>query len=237
MIPPPALVAVTALAAVALCGCGRQRPDPRGVDRDEVLLRVSATGTAENAPTEARFSVGLSSIAATGPAASEANAAKMNAIVAALAKLGVEKKDLQTQRLFVARIGFGPNRNRFEASNTVTVRVRRIDQAGPALAAATAAGANVLSGPDLRVGDPEAAALTAYANAYKAARTRAETYAKAAGLKVARVLTITDGGGAVRPVDYSTIQTAAPVAQVAPPVMGGTDTSAVRVSVDFALAK
>jgi uncharacterized protein YggE len=42
----------------------------------------------------------------------------------------------------------------------------------------------------MTVSDPEAANRSAYAQAYKAARARAETYAAAAGLKISRVLAI-----------------------------------------------
>ena len=38
--------------------------------------------------------------------------------------------------------------------------------------AATEAGANIMSGPELRMSDPEAAANTAYGNAFKAAEAR-----------------------------------------------------------------
>ena len=65
---------------------------------------------------------------------------------------------------------------------------------GEAIAAATEAGANLLSGPDLRVSDREKASRSAYAAAYRAARARAEAYAGAAGLKIDRVLAIHDGG-------------------------------------------
>ena len=65
---------------------------------------------------------------------------------------------------------------------------------GDAVTAVTEAGANVMSGPDLRISDRESANKSAYAAAYRAARSRAEAYAGAAGLKIDRVLAIRDGG-------------------------------------------
>lgn len=228
---------VAAGSALLLAGCSRGPRDPRGVGRDEVLVQVTASGQAETAPNEASFSAGISSIGATAGAATAANNAIMNRIVPALAGFGVAKADIQTQRLTVARIDYGPNKNKFEANNVVSVRMRSIDKAGPAIAAVTQAGANVLSGPDIRVGDPEAASRSAYANAYKAARARADTYAEAAGMKVARVLTIRDGGMSAPPVMYEAamMDRVAPQAAAPPPVMAGTNTSQVNVSVDFAL--
>ena len=76
------------------------------------------------------------------------------------------------------RITWGDNRGKYEAANTLAVRVRNTDRVGQAIAAVTAAGANIVSGPNLSVADPEKANLGAYDLAYKAARAKAEAYAE-----------------------------------------------------------
>jgi uncharacterized protein YggE len=230
-----------AAAALALSGCGQHRPDPRGVERGEVLLQVSAIGRADTTPDQARFAIGVSSIGANAQEATAANNRKMNAVVTALKGLGVDDKDIQTKQLTVSRQDWGVAKGKFEANNVVEIRVRAIDKAGAAIAAATQAGANVMWGPNLSVADPEAAGRGAYANAFKAARARADTYAEAAGMKVARVLTIRDGvgSGGPPPMPYpmadAAMRMTEQAANVAPPVMAGTDTQQVAVSVDFAL--
>ena len=236
-----AAIGLVSMAAVSLAGCGALPGSQRGggLERGETLLQTSATGTAETKPDEANISVGVSSIGLTSEVATAANNQKINAVVGALKALGVAEADMQTQQLSVSRIGYGPNRNKFEASNTITIRVRDVSKAGAAIQAATRAGANILSGPDLRVSDPEAANKGAYAAAYKTARARADTYAEAAGLKIVRVLVIRDGGTPAPPspmmayesADMAVNQRAAP-----PPVFAGSDRSSVSVSVDFALA-
>ncbi|HEX2765000.1 MAG TPA: SIMPL domain-containing protein [Allosphingosinicella sp.] len=231
--------AAPALALFLVAGCSAPTPDPRGVERDEVLVQVSASGRAEAKPDEARFTAGVETIAATSAEASARNAATMNAVAAALGRLGVKREDLQTQALRLARIDYGPNRGRFQAQNLVEVRVRDVAKAGEAVAAVTQAGANVVSGPNLAVSDPENASRTAYAAAYRAARARAEAYAGAAGMRVARVLAIRDGGGERPPRPYygDAAETAGVVAQAAaPPVEAGRTRSEVQVRVDFALA-
>ena len=72
--------------------------------------------------------------------------------------------------------------------------MRDVTKVGDAVTAVTEAGANVMSGPDLRVSNREAASRSAYARAYRAARARAEAYAGAADLKIDRILGIYDGG-------------------------------------------
>ena len=111
----------------------------------------------------------------------------------------------------------------------------------PAPSSVTEAGANVLSGPNLRVSDRERASRSAYAAAYKAARSRAEAYAEAAGLKIDRILGIYDGGeyGMPEPPPYASRDVVAQSAAPAPPPASfspGTSTTEVRVRVDFALS-
>ena len=185
------------LAALLLAGCGGETPyDPRGVDHEETLLSVSATGEAETRPDEARFQAGVNNWAASARAASEANAKQIREIVAALQAAGVAEKDIQTRTVSVQRIDYGERRGQYQASNIVAVTVRDVDKTGDVVTAVTEAGATIVSGPDLRMSDPEKAANSAYGAAYKAARARAEAYAEAAGMEIARVLTIRDMGGA-----------------------------------------
>ena len=228
-------VLILPLALLAAC---QQAPDPRGVARDETLLTVNATGRAETRPDEARIQLGVQSLGANGGEASRANNEKMAKVSAALTGLGIKPDDLQTRNLTLQRIDYGKDRGRFRADNVVEVRLRDMTKVGQAIPAATDAGANVLSGPELRVSDREAANRSAYAAAYRAARSRAEAYAGAADLKIARVLAIRDGGEAGGPIPYAgdAMQEAATVANVAPPPFNpGMSSSEVRVRVDFAL--
>jgi uncharacterized protein YggE len=227
------------LSCLMLAACGDPPADPRGVDHDEVLLQVMATGRTDSRPDEARFTAGVSTIGATAGAASSVNSATINRVVKALEGLGVKPDDVQTRSITLSRIDYGRDRGRYQANNLIEVRVRDLKRAGEAIAATTEAGANVLSGPDLRVSDPEAASRSAYAQAYKAARARAEAYAGAAGLKVARVLTIRDTGDGGEPPPYygdaAMNMEQRAVATAAPPVMPGVSSREVRVRADFAL--
>jgi hypothetical protein len=224
-----------------LSACSATAPNPQRVKPDETLLQVSATGRAETAPNEARFSAGVQSIGANAGEASRRNNETINKVLAALDALGVRKEDVQTRQVSLQRITYGANKGRFEASNMIEVRMRDVGKAGEAIAATTDAGANVLSGPNLTVGDPETARNGAYANAFKAARSRAEAYAGAAGLKVLRVLTIRDSGQGSyfgRDSDATMAVEAAPppIEQAsAPMIRPGVNTSEVSVQVDFAL--
>ncbi len=236
-----------AVTAAALAACQRAAPDPRGVGHDETLLTVNATGRADTRPDEARLQLGVQSIAASSGEASRLNREKMDRVAAALAKLGVKPDDLQTRNLSLQRIDYGPERGRFRADNVLEVKMRAMDRVGDAVTAVTEAGANVLSGPELRVSDRESASRSAYAAAYRAARARAEAYSSAAGLKIDRVLGIYDGGESNVPPPYGRHSSMDVVAQSAapppPPTVApapfnpGINTTEVRVRVDFALSQ
>lgn len=242
------------LAPLTLAACGDTSADPRGVDRSETLLSVSASGQAESRPDRAQFQAGIETWAGTARQASAANGDKIAEIVAALRALGVVERDIQTRTVSVQRIEYGSRRGQFRAANVVEVTLRDPAKAGAAVAAVTEAGANIVSGPSLSMTDPEATANLAYADAYKAARARAEAYAKAAGMEVGRVLYIRDAGGTqgqtylrgAEMVEQSSVDArvgnhaAVPVAPPPPPpvtpgMMIGTARSDVYIQVDFAL--
>ena len=237
---------VLLLATCALTACSPRAPDPRGVDHDETLLRLSASGEAEAVPDEAFIQLGVNTTAATARAAQEANTKKIETIVKALADLGVAAKDTQTRNLSLQKIEYGASKGRYQASNIIAVRMHDAPRAGEAVTRATEAGANVMSGPALRIADPEKANRGAYIAAFKAARTRAEAYADAAGMKIERVLTIRDGGqssgGYPQPVmeqAMDAIMSAPPPVSPPPPpvsIRPGTMLTRVSVQVDFALA-
>jgi uncharacterized protein len=228
------------IGLLALAGCTGAPDGPR-LKGDEVLLQVVASGRTETRPDEARITVGVSNTAGTAAAASAANAAVMQRLTQALAGLGVKADDLQTRNLTLARIDYGPQRGQYRAENLMDVRVREVARAGEVVVAATSVGGNVVSGPNLRIADPERGDNAAYAAAYRAARARANAYAGAAGLKVDRVLAIRDGATPGRRMAYEG-DAAAVGAQVenmaaAPPVQAGVSTREVRVRVDFALRR
>ncbi len=245
---PRRLALIPALAApLMLAACGSAAPDPRGVDRQETLLSVSATGEAETRPDQAFFQVGVENFGQTGEVASAANRKDIAALLAALKAAGVAEKDIQTRAVNIQRIEWGDRKGQYQASNIVAVTVRDIARAGAAVAAATGAGANVMSGPDLRMTDPETAANSAYAAAYANARKRAEAYAEAAGMEISRVLYIRDAGGmqgnryipgAVPPpppMMPQSVMVEERTTAAGGVIQPGQTTSTVSVQVDFAL--
>ena len=236
---------------LALAACSDPSDVARGVDHGETLLSVSASGQAESRPDRAEFEAGIQTWGSSARAASAANDEKIAEIVAALRELGVAQEDIQTRTVSVQRIDWGDRRGQFQAANVVAVTMDDPDRAGAAVSAVTEAGANIVSGPNLSMADPEESANQAYAEAYRAARKRAEAYAQAAGMEISRVLYIRDAGGqqgntwlrGAEAMAESAPQMAPPPAintsiraeQGSPGMMIGTTRSQVYIQVDFAL--
>lgn len=242
-------------APLALAACGDRVDEARGVDRGETLLSVSATGQAESRPDRAQFQAGIETFSRSATAASEANAEKIEEIVAALREFGIAEDDIQTQNVSVQRVRWGDRKGQYQASNVFEVTMDDPDRAGAAISAVTEAGANVLSGPNLTMSEPEKVLNLAYADAYAAARERAEAYAGAAGMEISRVLYIRDAGGRQgrewiqgAQVMNDAMAESASMAPPPPPaspavrtqggspgMMVGTTRSQVHIQVDFAL--
>ena len=78
--------------------------------------------------------------------------------------------------------------------NQVNVRFRDIAKTGAILDALVAEGANQINGPTLTIDRPEAALDEARTQAIAVARARADLYARALGMRVVRVLSVSEAG-------------------------------------------
>ena len=162
-------------------------------------LDISATGEATRVPDVANISAGVITRAATARAALEQNAARMDRVRASLKRAGIADRDIQTSNISLNPEyryvnNEPPQLTGYSASNTVTVRFRDIANAGKILDALVKEGANQLNGPTLTIDKPEAALDEARAQAIAKGRARAELYARSMGLRVVRIVAVTESG-------------------------------------------
>lgn len=163
-------------------------------------LDISATGESKRVPDIAAISAGVVTQSPDASAALSANAARMSRVIAALKRAGVAERDIATSQISLnPQYRYGenvpPTITGYQAQNTVTVRFRDVRKSGAILDALVAEGANTINGPNLMLDQPQAAEDEARVDAIGKARARATLYAEAAGLRVKRILTITEGGG------------------------------------------
>jgi hypothetical protein len=195
-----ALVAALALGAAALPSVAAAQQSTINQTIAGTRLDVSATGEVTRVPDVAIISAGVVSRSATATGALQDTADRMNRVLAALKRSGVEDRDIQTSNVSLNPEyryveNQPPQLVGYSASNNVTVRFRDIRNSGKILDALVGQGANQINGPSLTVDKPEAALDEARAKAIAIGRARAELYARSLGLRVVRVVSVNEGGG------------------------------------------
>lgn len=169
------------------------------------LLSVSAQAEARRVPDIASVSAGVVVQAPDASAAMRANAGQMTRVIAAIRKAGIAERDIQTSGInlnpqFRYDDGQPPVITGYQASNTVQLTVRDLSRLGPILDALVAVGANQINGPSLDVDDKQSAYDEARRSALEEARQRARMYADALGMRVRRIVSISEGGSVGPPV-------------------------------------
>lgn len=163
-------------------------------------LDVSATGESTRVPDIAIISAGVVTRSTTAAAAMRENAARMERIIAALKRAGVADRDIQTSNLglnpeYRYEENKAPQLVGYTASNQVNIRFRDIGNSGQILDVLVAQGANQINGPTLTLDKPQAALDEARANAVAVGRARAQLYANALGMRVVRIVSVSESGG------------------------------------------
>ncbi|MBN2971200.1 SIMPL domain-containing protein [Roseomonas aeriglobus] len=198
-------LAILAAAVAAPLPAEAQVPPQPVAMVDGTILDVTAVGKTSMTPDVATIRAGVVTQAATAEAALADNAQRVQRVLAALKSARVADRDIQTSTISLQpQYRYGENVppviTGYQASNTVSVRFRDVARSGAILDALVKVGANQIDGPNLSIDKPEAAEDTARTDAIAKARARAEVYARAAGLRVDRILSITEGGGGYQPV-------------------------------------
>lgn len=163
-------------------------------------LDISATGEATRVPDVAVVNAGVVSRSTTAAAAIQDTATKMERVRAALKRAGVADRDVQTSSIslnpeYRYPENQSPQLTGYTASNELTVRFRDIRNAGKILDALVAEGANQISGPNLTIDNPDAALDEARTKAVAAGRARADLYARSLGMRVVRLVSVSESGG------------------------------------------
>jgi len=196
------LFAVLALAAIPMAaGMAQAQTVPVQVPvMTGTRLDVSATGEVTRVPDIAIISAGVQTLQPTATAAIEENAARMERVRAALKRAGIEDRDIQTSSINLnPEYQYDQNRpprlTGYRATNTVNVKFRDLKRTGAILDALVAEGANQINGPSLTIDKPEAALDEARTKAIANGRARADLYASALGMRVVRLISVSEGGG------------------------------------------
>ena len=232
-----ALLAVTAclVSGVPLAFAGED-PAPR--------ILVAGEGNVEIAPDMAVLNLSVMRQASTARAALTANSAAMAKVLDAMAALGIAKRDLQTSTFNIQPRYTNPPRQNSGATeapklvgytvrNAVTVRVRDISRVGDVLDTSVTLGVNDGGGIEFTNNDPSAAITEARRAAMEKAMSKAQTLAKAAGVRVGKVLEISEQHHSPRPMPMARMTMYDKAESV--PIAAGTNSYKVIVNVTLAI--
>ncbi|GAB3353987.1 SIMPL domain-containing protein [Lysobacter tyrosinilyticus] len=212
------------------------------VATDGTLLNVSAQGEAKRVPDIALMSTGVVTRATDANAAMRANAEQMAKVVAAIKAAGIADKDVQTSGInlnptYQYRDNQPPTITGYEAHNTVNITVRDIAKLGKILDTLTAVGANQINGPSFDVDKKDEALDEARRKAVASAQARADMYAKTLGMKVRRIVSISEGGRFAPPIPMARGMMMAKDAGAETSVSPGENTLSVNLDVVFELGR
>ncbi len=158
----------------------------------------------------------------------------MTKVIAAIKGQGIAAADIKTEFVSLSP-RYSQNGDAvvgYTATNSVGVTLRNLDKTGPVIDAAVDAGANQISGPNLVRSDQSALYRQALRAAIADARAKAQTIARASGLKLRRITDVSESGGPTPVTDASTkVGVAAPT-----PIEPGTQLVTASLTVTFAVA-
>ncbi len=177
------------------------------------VLTVSGHGTVDTYPDEAVLRLAVVTQAEDVKNASDENAGKMDACLAALYEIGISEDDAVTSGYRV-RPGYdhgGSDRRivSFQVRNSLTVTVRDIEEIGDVIGAALSAGANEIDDVTFTVSDDRQAGLKgeAIADAVAKASADASVVADAMGVTIVGPVEISTTGSRLSPyrmrMDYA----------------------------------
>jgi len=205
----------------------------------EHTISVSGLGRVTTVPDVADVRVGVMVTRVKVRDAQAAAATAMAGVIAALRKAGIADKDIQTTSLSLQPVydysssGTPPRLTGYQIVNSVQATVRNLDTISDVIDGALAAGATTLDGITFRVDNPAAAEAQARDAAMKDARAKADALAKAAGVSITGVASISEqSGSAPVPMPYAAAGAALDKA-ASTPIAVGTNEVDVSVSVVY----
>lgn len=238
------LFALTALTAVAMMPLGgqamAQEPTPR-----EATISVSGEGQSAVSPDMAVLSFSVVKQAETAAAALTENSKALAEVLKALKEAAIEDRDLQTSNFSVQPlykqfepkdgVYVAPEITGYQVSNGLTVRVRDLKKLGAILDTSVKLGIN--QGGDITFTNdkPEATVTEARKQAVADALAKARTLTEAAGVKLGRVIQISENMQRPAPVPMAMMRASMAKEADSVPIASGENSYSLVVNVTFAL--
>ncbi|WP_285710979.1 SIMPL domain-containing protein [Erythrobacter oryzae] len=201
------------------------------------VVELSIYESVDAAPDQATVSAGVTTTEPTATAAMRRNAEEMTKVIARIKALGIAEKDIQT-----TGVALGPQYDYqngspvfrgYQASNRVSVILRKIDDTGRVLDALVEAGATDIGGPSFAIADDTALKEQARKAAVARGAAQARAYAAMLGYADVRVLAVSEAIESMVP-RYAEAKAMA-LEATATPIQPGQVATGVSVTITYEL--
>ena len=217
-------------------------------DEDSTVSRILVTGqgSTDIAADMAVLTLTVTRDEETARAALDANSADMSDVLSAMKSEGVKERDLQTSGFSIQpRYFYPPNKPStnhqpprivgYTVRNSLTVRIRDISALGEILDTSVTLGVNEGGNIMFTNDDPSSAITQARVKAVKDAMAKAKTLAEAAGVKVGKLLEMSEQTYNPRPIPMARAERSMAMSADPVPVATGENTYKVTVNMSFAI--
>jgi len=197
-------------------------------------LEVQARGVVRGVPDRAMISAGVVTQAPDAQTALRRNAEQMAKLLAALRAAGIADKDIRTQSIALTPqyrypANEAPVLTGYQANNSLAISIAEIARVGGVIDVLVKQGANEISGPQFVLSQRPMMEDQARQEAVRQFQARAALYAKALGLHVRRILSLSEVVEAAgSPMPFLMARTAATEPKT--PLLAGQEDVAVTVS-------
>ena len=233
---PAIIAAASAPAAAAAAEIQIQSQGP--------VVELAVSEVVKARPDLATIGSGVTTQAQTAVEAMRLNAAAMDKVVQRIKALGIAADDIQTTGIDLgAQFDYDQEQRRqvfrgYQASNRVSVILRKVSDTGRVLDALVAAGATDISGPSFSIDDDTAPRAQARKAALDKAKAQAEDYAKWVGYSGVRLLQVSELVNPGRPMPFmEKADVMVTGSRVASPVEPGLVGTSVTVNVTYELTR
>jgi uncharacterized protein len=199
-------------------------------------ITVTGTGTVTGTPNQLLLSMGVQVNGGTVSSALDQANQAVRTVTAALQRGGVAAADIQTSGLSIypnyqgnSQIPVG-----YAVSESLTATLRNLSTAGRQIEDAVHAGGNAVTVDNisLNLTDDSSLLVSARANALRDAHAKAAQYAKALGLQLGQVISISSTDQSAQPIMFGVNASATKSSPV--PISPGTQQVSVSVTVVYA---
>lgn len=206
------------------------------------VITVNGEGELSMKPDMAIVNLSVVERAPTVEEVTQAGNEKMGSVVSFLKGLGIVEDDIKTTNYWLnpeyryPEEGGEPQIIGYSLNQNVRVEVKDLSKVEDVIDGAVGAGVNQTGQLSFEIDDDSEARATAREEAFKDAREKAEAMAKAAGVRLGRVVTFNESGGFYEPQPYyarGMAMDSAVAESAAPAIEPGSQDVTVNVSVTY----